>query len=169
VLDLSAAEAADTLDTTVAAINSALQRARATIEQRVQRDELTQLDEPTQRELAGKLSGAWERGDYPAMMSLLAEDVRFAMPPLPAWFDGKDSVGRFFRERVFATPWRLVPHTVNGQLGFACYMGQPDGSFALGAINAIRVRGGQVAEIAGFLDPTLYDHFGLAKNLPADR
>jgi SnoaL-like domain len=52
---------------------------------------------------------AWERTDVPALLDLLVEDARFTMPPLPAWFDGREDVGRFLAERVFATPWRLLP------------------------------------------------------------
>lgn len=55
-----------------------------------------------------------------------AEDARFTMPPLPAWFEGREDVGRFLAQRVFATPWRLVPIAANGQPAFACY--QYDGS-----------------------------------------
>ena len=74
------------------------------------------------------------------------------MPPLPAWFSGREDVARFLAERVFATPWRLLPIEVNGQVAFACY--QFDGStYRLGAVNVLSVRDGSVAWIAGFVDP----------------
>src|SRR6266508_3471810 len=162
---VSAAEVADFLDTSPASVNSALQRARKTVEERVpdmsQRAELDALGDDGQRELVNAFVSAWWRADVPALLDLLAEDARFTMPPLPAWFDGRDNVERFFTERVFATPWRLVPLRANGQLGFACYILQPGADrFRLGAINLLRVREGQIAEINGFLEPGLHAALG---------
>ena len=67
---------------------------------------------------------------------LLAEDARFTMPPLPAWFDGREMVLRFIAERMFEMPWRLERRTVNGQPGFLCRM-LVDGVWQLGAVNVI--------------------------------
>jgi RNA polymerase sigma-70 factor (TIGR02960 family) len=121
VLDFSAAETAESLDTTVAAVNSSLQRARQTIQQRVppgsQQSELQALGTDGVRQLVSALVAAWESADVPALLHLLTEDVRFTMPPLPAWFDGREDVGRFFAERVFATPWRLLPRGGAGPAG----------------------------------------------------
>jgi RNA polymerase sigma-70 factor (TIGR02960 family) len=161
VLGFSAAEVAGILDTTPAAVNSALQRARKTVDRRVpaitQRAELDALGADGRRELVDAFVTAWERADVPALIDLLAEDARFTMPPLPAWFRGREDVGRFFTERVFATPWRLVPLRVNGQLGFACYRRDPDGDrFRLGAINVLSLRAGRIVEITGFLDPDVH-------------
>jgi hypothetical protein len=64
---------------------------------------------------------AWEAAEIDGLVSLLSDDARFAMPPLPAWFDGIAAVRAFFSERVVETPWRLLPMTANGQLAFACY------------------------------------------------
>jgi RNA polymerase sigma-70 factor (TIGR02960 family) len=142
VLEFSAAEVARILDTTPASVNSALQRARKAVVQRVpplaQQAELDALGAEGQRELVDAFVAAWERADVAAILDLLAEDARFTMPPLPAWFLGREDVGRFFAERVFATPWRLLPIRANGQLAFACYQGDPDGGrFQLGAINPV--------------------------------
>jgi SnoaL-like domain len=90
----------------------------------------------------------------PAILELLAEDARFTMPPPPAWFLGREDVGRFFTERMFASPWRLVPIRANGQLAFACYQGDPEsGRFRLGAVNVLSLRAGRIVEIAGFPRP----------------
>lgn len=70
--------------------------------------------------LVARFVGAWERADVPALLDLLTEDVRFTMPPLPAWFSGRDDVRRFLAERVFATPWRLTPVQVNASVGLLC-------------------------------------------------
>lgn len=176
VLAFSAAEVATLLDTTVAAVNSALQRARKGLDERrpgagesQQATRLT-LGENGRRELVDAYVSAWERADVPALLDLLVEDARFTMPPMPAWFDGRDAIAHFLRERMFATPWRLVPLSANGQLAFACYQGSSERSpFRLGALNVITLRGGRIAEVTGFLDPAVHQRFGLAKELPGSR
>jgi len=169
VLGFSAAEVAGILDTSPAAVNSALQRARKAVDERVphpsQQAELDALGPDGRRELVDAFVAAWERADVAALLELLADDARFTMPPLPAWFSGRADIGRFLAGRMFATPWRLVPISANGQLAFACYQGQEGdqggGRFRLGAINVVGLRGGRVAELAGFIDPALHRHFGL--------
>jgi len=171
VLEFSAAEVAHILSTSPAAVNSALQRARKRVDRRLsrstQRAELDALGADGRRELVDALVAAWERADITSILELLVEDARFTMPPLPAWFLGRDEIGRFFSERMFATPWRLVPIAANGQLAFACYQGEPESDqFRLGAINVLTLRDGRIAEIAGFLDPALHRFFGLPESLP---
>jgi RNA polymerase sigma-70 factor (ECF subfamily) len=171
VLGFSAAEVAGILDTTPPSVNSALQRARKAVDQRVprtaQRVELEALGTDGRRELVDAFVTAWERADVAAILDLLAEDARFTMPPLPAWFRGREDIVRFFAERMFATPWRLLPIRANGQLAFACYQGDPDGDrFRLGAVNVVSVRAGRIVEIAGFLDPGVHRRFGLPDELP---
>src|SRR4029450_8660059 len=75
------------------------------------------------RELVDAFMRAWERADVAALVDLLAKDARFTMPPLPARFLGQGGVVRFFADRMFATPWRLLPLRANGQPGFAGYQG----------------------------------------------
>jgi RNA polymerase sigma-70 factor (ECF subfamily) len=166
VLGFSASDVARLLDTTPASVNSALQRARKAVDERTpataQQVELDTLGAEGQRELVDSFVAAWERADVTAIAELLAEDARFTMPPLPAWFLGREDVVRFFSERVFATPWRLLRIRANGQLAFACYQGDPGGEgFRLGAINVLSLRAGRVAEISGFLDPAVHRRFGL--------
>jgi RNA polymerase sigma-70 factor (ECF subfamily) len=170
VLAFSAAEVATQLDTTVASVNSALQRARKTLDQRAgeqsQQATLRALGEEGRRELVDAFVAAWERADVSAILGLLVEDARFTMPPLPAWFHGLDDIGRFLTERLFATPWRLVPMWASGQLAFACYQGHPDGTgFRLGALNVLTLRGRRIVEMTGFLDPGIHDQFGLPEEL----
>lgn len=102
----------------------------------------------------------------PGLLELLTEDVRFTMPPLPAWFAGRLDVERFLRERLFATAWRLVPTTTNGQLSFACYS-FTGGRYQLAAVNVLTLRGGAVSEITGFVDPAALRPFKLSEELPA--
>jgi RNA polymerase sigma-70 factor (ECF subfamily) len=171
VLGFSAAEAARILDTTPASVNSALQRARKAVEERVppvtQRAELDALGDAGQRELVDAFVAAWERADVDALTELLAEDAKFAMPPLLAWFDGRDDVAGFFAERIFATPWRLLPTRANGQLAVACYQGDPDGGrFSLSAVNVLDIRAGRIARLTGFLDRAVHRHFALPTEPP---
>jgi RNA polymerase sigma-70 factor (TIGR02960 family) len=157
VLQFSAAEVAAMLDTSVPAVNSALQRARATLgSRRSQQAELAGVDEPA---LVERFVAAWERADVPALVELLTEDARFAMPPLPAWFAGRAWVERFLRERLFETDWRLRPVRANGQLAFGCYQAP---AYALSSVLVLTVRGGRVAELTGFLDPAVLEKTPLA-------
>jgi len=180
VLEFPAADVARMLETTPAAVNSALQRARAAVEQRVparsQQAEVAALGEHRAREVVDALVTAWEAADVDALLGLLTDDVIFTMPPLPAWFDGRADVGRFFAERVFATPWRLTPIGSNAQLAVACYQratsaSQPGAAstFRRGAINVLTLRDGRIAALNSFLDPAWYRPFGLPEEFPADR
>jgi RNA polymerase sigma-70 factor (TIGR02960 family) len=169
VLGFSAAEVAGILATTPASVNSALQRARRAVGERVphpsQQAELDALGAGGRRRLVEDLVAAWERADVAALLELLAADARFTMPPLPAWFSGRADIGRFLTGRLFATPWRLAPVEANAQLAVGCYQGDGHGRFRLGAVNVVTVRAGRIAELTGFLDPALHRHF----DLPAER
>ena len=162
MLGFSADEVGGLLETSVPSVNSALQRARATVAARVppvsQQATLRELGDDGQRALVTSLVSAWERADVPGMLALLTRDARFTMPPIPTWFEGHDAIGRFLRERMFETPWRLAPTRASGQLAFACYQGP---SFELGALCVVTVRGAQIAELTGFLDPAVHAHFSL--------
>lgn len=169
-----ASEVAQALETSVASVNSALQRARDTMARRApelsQQAALRELGDDGVRELVDAFVSAWERGDVDVLVALLAEDARFTMPPLPAWFSGRDDIGRFAAERLFATPWRLVPIRVNGQLGFVCHQGVEGGDgFGLGAVNVLSLRGREIVEISGFVDPDVVARFEPLGKLEIDR
>jgi ketosteroid isomerase-like protein len=174
VLQFSSAEVARILDTTPSAVNSALQRARRAVRQRVpeqtQQAELDALGRNGSRNLVDAFMRAWERADVAALVDLLAKDARFTMPPLPAWFAGQADIGRFFADRMFTRPWRLVPVRANGQPGFAGYRGGHGGErFRLAGINVLSVRSGRIVWIASFLDPDLHRNFDLPAELrPGD-
>jgi RNA polymerase sigma-70 factor (TIGR02960 family) len=162
VLGFSADEVAALLETTAASITSALQRGRASIAERVparsQQATLRDLGEPSERALVAAYVDAWGRGDVDAILAMLSRDAKFTMPPIPTWFDGAASIERFLRERMFATPWRLVPLRASGQLAFACYQG-PD--FRLGALQLLTLRDRTIIELTGFLDPAVHRRFAL--------
>jgi len=172
VLEFSAAEVAEALDTTVASVNSALQRARRGVDHRIvagsQEAELRALGAEGQQDLVAAFVAAWARADVDGILDMLAEDVRFAMPPFPAWFVGRTHVGQFLSERTFARSWRLRPMVANGQLAFACYVNKPETApdrFELGVINVVTLRGGRIAEMNAFLDPAVHRWFGLPSQL----
>ena len=171
VLQLSAAEVAVALDTTVPAVNSALQRARKTVSGRIaaesQQEERGSLGAEGQRKLAARFIAAWESADVDALVRLLAEEARFSMPPFPAWFSGREIIGRLLAERIFTRSWQLLPVEANGQLAFACYEGDGSGPFSLDAILAISVRQGRISEMVAFLEHELYERFGIPAQLSA--
>jgi RNA polymerase sigma-70 factor (ECF subfamily) len=163
VLGYSATETAALLATTPASVNSALQRARAAVAGQTSRSsqqaELARLGDAGRAALVDRFVGAWERADVPALLDLLTEDVRFTMPPLPAWFAGRTDVGRFLTDRVFATPWRLRPAPVNASIGLLCEQ-YADGGWHPGSVTVLGLRDGRVDWIAGFVDPALHRLFG---------
>ena len=137
------------------------------MEQRGPRDSqqatLRALGEEGQRKLVRSLVEAWEHHDVDGLVSLLAEDARFTMPPLPAWFDGRGAVRDFFEERMFEHAWRVLAMTANGQLTLACYMGDGLGDrLHLSAVNVVTLRGRQVVALDGFLAHGVQQPFGLA-------
>jgi RNA polymerase sigma-70 factor (TIGR02960 family) len=160
VLDFEASEVARLLDTTVPSVNSALQRAKKTVAERLpartQQATLRDLGEGAERALVAAYVDAWGRSDVDALVELLAREARFTMPPIPTWFLGRDAIARFFSERVFATAWRLVPMRASGQLAFACYQGP---EFRLGALNVLTLRDRSIFEMTGFLDPAVHARF----------
>lgn len=153
VLNFAAAEVAELLDTSTASVTSTLQRARVA----VQRDAPAQPVAGDDRAVVAAFVRAFERHDVPALVQLLAQDVRFTMPPLPAWFEGRDAVAAFFERRVFATRWRQVAlGDVNGHPALLWYQ-ERDGAFRSSAVQVLHVRGGEISWIASFLDPALLD------------
>jgi RNA polymerase sigma-70 factor (TIGR02960 family) len=171
VLEFASAEVAGILQTTPAAVNSSLQRARKAVRDRMpeqtQQAELDAIGRNGQRELVEAFMQAWERADVAALVDLLTADARFTMPPLPAWFLGRDQIGRFFVDRMFPTPWRLVPLRANAQPAFAGYQGDlAEGRFRLAGINVLSLRAGRIDWISSFLDPDVHRRFGLLAELP---
>ena len=172
VLEFSAAEVAEVLDTTVASVNSALQRARKAVDHRIvegtQAGELQVLGANGREELVTAFVEAWERSDVPALIEMLAEDARFAVSPFPAWFRGRADIGRFLAERTFAVEdaWRARPLMASGQLAIASYRRDADtGRFRLGALNVLTLRDGKIAEMHGFLDPATHRWFDVPAEL----
>src|SRR5256714_9082552 len=127
VLGFSAREVAATLDASPASVDSLLQRAHKSVEQRLpaqsQQATLRALGDERLSELVRGYVDAWERGDIDAVVAMLAEDARITMPPIPTWYWGRDAVAAFLAEQapLAGRPRRLLPVRANGQPAFGQY------------------------------------------------
>ncbi|MFI6263868.1 RNA polymerase subunit sigma-70 [Micromonospora sp. NPDC051006] len=165
VLGFSAREVAGLLDTTVPAVNSALQRARARLDglrpEASQQRTLRLLGDRAVRELAQRYATAWEQGNVDAIVALLAEDARYSMPPLPVVYQGRLSIRAFLVEVTTARRWRFLPASANGQLTFGTYRWDDDrGSWLAAGLDLLAVRGSAVTEVVSFLTAD-FPSFGL--------
>jgi RNA polymerase sigma-70 factor, ECF subfamily len=159
VLGFSAREAAETLETTTASVNSALQRARAAVEARLpeqsQQATLRTLGDGRVREIVQRYMDAWDRGDVDAVVAMLAEDATFAMPPLRTWYRGRDAVALFLAGWPLsgAWRWRIVPARANGQPALAFYTWDPEAeSYLPFALNVFTFRGAQISDVTAFVN-----------------
>jgi RNA polymerase sigma-70 factor (ECF subfamily) len=167
VLRWQAAEAAELLDTSTAAVNSALQRARATLSDLRSDAHETALD-PPQSELLSRYVDAFERYDIPALVTLLHDDAIQSMPPYDMWLEGATNIGRWFvGPGAGCRGSRLVPTAANGCPAFGQYRVDPDGGHAPWALQVLEIKGGRISGYHAFLDTaTLFPAFGLPSHLP---
>jgi RNA polymerase sigma-70 factor (ECF subfamily) len=162
VLGWSALEVAELLETTVAAVNSALQRARATVEEHLPEASPAAL-EPEERNLLDRYVDAFERDDVDGLVSLLREDAVLRMPPQPSVV-GAAAVATFFRERPARgdlSRLRLTPARANGRPAVVAERRTPDGGLAAHGVLVLEISGGAVAAIDAFIDPSLVPRFGV--------
>ena len=169
VLGFSAQEIADAMDTSAASVNSALQRARKAIEERLpertQQDTLQALGDAGQQRARRALHGArCERSDMDAMLALLTEDATWSMPPLLNWYGGHDAIARFLREGPFTVEWQHLPARANGQLAVGCYALRT-ACYRAYALDVLELRGDRIAAIVAFLDGSRFEAFGLPPTL----
>jgi RNA polymerase sigma-70 factor (ECF subfamily) len=167
VLGFSAAEVAEQLDTTPAAVNSALQRARSAIESvgPTQQTVLRDLGDAAVRDIVVRWADAWEAGDVEAIVEMLASDARYSMPPVPAWYCGKDEIRAFLVRGPLQSQWRFLPTTANGQIAFGTYMAAGKAPvYVPGGLDVLTLREGRVAEITAFLTADLTS-FGLPSRI----
>jgi RNA polymerase sigma-70 factor (ECF subfamily) len=170
-LDWSANETAAVLEMSVAAVNSALQRARATMKERLPAARLEWATaagaEDAERSLLQTYLEAWERHDESELVALLRKDVRLAMPPHPTWYEGREAVAGFLAGVAFAPgaeAHRLVPTRANRRPAFGVYRGEGAEARPFG-INVVTIESGLVAEMDFFLYPELFPAFGLPDTL----
>ena len=170
VLQFSAAEVAAQLGTTVPAVNSALQRARALLAETGDAGEVTEPDDPEARGVIDRYVRAFEAADVPALVSLLTDDAVMEMPPVPLWYRGSRDYG-LFMDRVFemnGTGWATRQLTANGQPALAAYAPDPAGGHRLHTLQVFTVAGGRVARNVVFSDPRVFEAFGLPARIPGD-
>jgi RNA polymerase sigma-70 factor (ECF subfamily) len=167
VLGFSARETAESLETTLASVNSALQRARKTADERIpkhsQQATLRALGDEHVREIVERYIDAWERGDVDAIAAMLAQDATFAMPPYPTWWRGRDVIAAFGAEPVH----RYLPTHANGQAANAAYRWDPNKtSYVAEAIEVLTMEGTRVKQMTAFMIPEVFRRFGLPDQLP---
>jgi RNA polymerase sigma-70 factor (ECF subfamily) len=167
-----AAEVAELLGVSTAAVNSMLQRARAQLDQVAPaEDEVREPTDPGQRALLDRYVAAFENADVAALVGLLADDAVMEMPPYLTWFGGRAAIGRFFELVVFrrASAIQLLPTRANGQPAFATYRQGRDGIARPHSIQVLAFSGSRLTRIVSFHDPVLVPTFGLPPTLPVTR
>ena len=168
VLGFSAAEVADQLSTSTAAVNSALQRARKVIDTAgvSQQSVLRDLGPDGVEKIATRWINAWQAGDVDAIVAMLTDDARYSMPPLHEWYHGPDAIRVFLSEGPLRSRWRFLPTSANGQLAFGTYLWDDDaGAYMPGGLDVLTIQNGRVAEIVAFLSADFAKH-GLPARLP---
>jgi RNA polymerase sigma-70 factor (ECF subfamily) len=173
VLGWSAAEAARLLDTSVASVNSTLQRARATLEKRLPagRPGVPPVPDDRQRALLDRYVRAWESADVDGFVALLREDAVLRMPPWREWYVGREAIGAFFAWAWRSGghgPFRLVPIAANRQPAFAFYSrGRNGADWRAHSIHLLMPQDESIATLTFFVSPQLFAAFGLPAALPA--
>ncbi len=165
VLKLQASEVSELLDTSVASVNSALQRARATMAS-IDVDRLDTTVDPEHEALLARYVDAFERYDIGALVGLLRDDVVLAMPPHDLWLRGPDQLaGWFLGQGIGCRGSRLVPVVANGTAAFGSYKPAGPGRWEPFALQVVEVRDGRISGHHNFLYPELFAAFGLPSHL----
>jgi RNA polymerase sigma-70 factor (TIGR02960 family) len=172
VLGFSATEVAAMLNTTPTSVNSALIRARATIEERGPRahDRAPLPRSAQEQEIVARFADAFERGDVEPVVALLAEDAWWTMPPEPEGYQGRDAIKHFIAHAFAArgdNPRRLIPTRANSQPAFVQYAKDPhtDVGHALGLL-VLTLDGDRISHITRFAATTVLPHFGIPGTIP---
>jgi RNA polymerase sigma-70 factor (ECF subfamily) len=166
VLRWQATEVAELLETSVASVNSALQRARATLAARdIDPVDVRSVD-PDQQALLARYVDAFERYDVTMLVDLLHEDAIQSMPPFDMWLRGPDEISRWYLgPGIGCKGSRLLPTTANGCPAFGQYRVDPNGGHAPWALQVIEVSGERIVGLHAFLDTSIFTLFGLPAHL----
>jgi RNA polymerase sigma-70 factor (ECF subfamily) len=171
VLGYHANEVADMLDSTVESVNSALKRARGSLQRRLpptgERELPPAPDSPAEQALVARFVRAYQSGDVDALVALLTADVLVSMPPIPLEYRGRDVVGRFLASLIRqGRIYDLVPTRANGQLAFGAYLRAPAGGIRHGTgLLVLTLTSGRICAITRF-DNSVLPSFGLPRSLP---
>ena len=170
-LGFDTAEAAAVLGSSEGSVKGALQRARATLDQRLPAGGLDRAPLPAsarEQELVGHFAAAVERGDTEGIVSLLTDDAWLTMPPEPYEYQGAEPIARFLEDRAArrGAHYRLAPTRANGQPAFGCYLPDPDAPIARAyGLMVLTLTGDRVSAITWFGDSGLLARFGLPRTL----
>jgi RNA polymerase sigma-70 factor, ECF subfamily len=172
VLGFSAQEVAESLESTVAAVNSALQRARRAVEERLpeqsQQATIRSIGDERLRDLVERFIEAFESGEVDAIVALLAEDATFAMPPYPDWAQGRDAVAESWLMPGGPAPrLKYVATRANGQPALGTYLlDQTTNAYVPIALDVLTLSGTEVVEVLAFRSQEIFPRFGLPAELP---
>nr|WP_245778197.1 sigma-70 family RNA polymerase sigma factor [Lentzea xinjiangensis] len=160
VLRLSAAETAGELGMTVAAVNSALQRAHARLGDLSEEEVVEPADA---KPLLDRWVKAFEAKDIPAIIGMLAEDVVWEMPPFPQWYHGGEMVAWHLTHQCPAVPHgaRMIATEANGQPAYGLYLRAEDGVFRPFNLQVLEIGDGRITRVSSFFDLSLFPRFGL--------
>jgi hypothetical protein len=183
VLGFSAREVAKSLETTVASVNSSMQRARKTVDERLparsRQETLRELGDTRLRELVRKYVAAWESRDNDAMVAMLVDGATFAMPPHPYWYRGREAVVAFLAG-TGKPDLRHIPTRANGQPAIGWYLWDPPSErYRPASLEVLALERDRVSEITAFAGrmcaatetgslSDLFPHFGLPTELPRE-
>jgi RNA polymerase sigma-70 factor (TIGR02960 family) len=171
VLGFHANEVADMLDSTVESVNSALKRARASLQRRQvptdEREPPPAPDSTSEQALVAEFVRAYESGDVDALVALLTDDIHLSMPPIPLEYQGRDVVGRLFAS-IFRSGRRvdLVPTRANGQPAFGAYLRASTGIRHGAGLFVLTLTGDRICAFTRF-DNSVLPWFGLPRSLPS--
>ena len=171
VLRWSAAEVADALDTSTAAVNSALQRAHAQMADRGLTEDTVEVNlTPGQQQLLERYVDAFWRKDVDSIVGLLTAEATWDMPPFKSWFRGAEAIGWLIGHECpgGSLDMPMLPTQANGQPAYGLYMRTPSGDFAPFQLQVLELDGDQVRHVTAFFDLRLFETFGLPARLPAD-
>ena len=179
VLDWSAREVAELLETSISSVNSALHRARVTLAKHYHShvQEMPTKIEPDERtqKLLDEYVEAWQTADIAGLVALLKKDAILTMPPSPSWYRGKNAIRIFAARTVFADNgmfagkakdrWKLLPLHANAQPGFAIYQRAEAGDYHFSGIHVLTVKARQLTQITCFMDPSFSPYFGVSPTI----
>ncbi|HLS45829.1 MAG TPA: sigma-70 family RNA polymerase sigma factor [Ornithinicoccus sp.] len=169
VLQWRAAEVAEAVGTTTAAVNSALQRARAAVKAaQLERDQAPTPLAPEQEELLRRYVAAFWEKDMETLISMFTDHAVWEMPPFPEWYTGPDAIVRLIGQKCpgQVNEMIMLPTSANGQPAFGLYMKQADGSFKPFHLQVLTLTGTQVSHVGAFFDTSLFALCGLPEALP---
>jgi RNA polymerase sigma-70 factor (TIGR02960 family) len=172
VLGFHTAEVAEMLESSEASVKGALQRARATLDERMPtggRERAPLPRSARERELLGRFAAAIERGDPDSVVSLLTDHAWVTMPPEPYEYQGPQAIARLLNDRQArrGANLRLIPTRANGQPAFGAYLPDPQAAIARAyALIVLTLEGDRISAMTWFGERSIFAHFGLPRTLP---